>query len=81
MNNTVIMCIGTGSVSELVANYSSIVLSILKIHKSEEDEEGGVEDRRKLISNPPIEVVTFYECRRHHSDISHCDHRVTLISQ
>jgi hypothetical protein len=31
-------------VSELIPNYSSSVLSILKIHKSEEDEEDGVED-------------------------------------
>jgi len=81
VNNTVIMCTGTGSVSELIPNYSSSVLSILKIHKSEEDEEDGVEDWRKLIWNPAVEVVTFYECRWHHSDISHCDHRETLISQ
>jgi hypothetical protein len=38
------MCIGTGSVSELIANYSISVLSILRIHKSEEDEEVGIED-------------------------------------
>jgi hypothetical protein len=41
--NTVIMCIGTGSLSELTVNYCSSVLSILKICKSEEDEVG-VED-------------------------------------